>query len=223
MSKTLARLLPFASRTRLANPFDEQFQIIAAQGALAAERLKSALSGSPEDALQEISVLEHKADDAVHSVHRLVDNTFIAPYDKRDIVNLAHRLDRVVDALLSVARSLVSYRALEAAHADELKGKALAMCDLIVESVVQLKGVVDAMPSFEHDHLRKAARTVDNLEEQCDDLFMHAIRDLFPDPNAPLTTAMLAWRDIFRLLETCTDYCSHAMGDLLSIARQEGH
>ena len=222
VSQLLSRLLPFASRTRPGNAFVEQFQKIVAHAISATEQLMAALQWSPAEALARMVQIEHSADEAVHEVHRLVDRTFIAPYDKRDIVNLAHRLDKIVDAMRTVVRLLVSYRAMEAKDSARLTGTARAMCDLILRSVHKLKQVVDQMPAFDHDGLREAASAVDAIEDEGDELFAQAIRVILPDPDQPLTAATLAWRDIFLLLERTTDYCGHAMGVVVSIARQEG-
>lgn len=221
MANLLMRLLPFSSRTSPANEFVTQFQKIAAHAISATEQVKSALNGAPDDALARILDIEHSADDAVREIHCLVDGVFITPYDKRDIINLAHRLDNVVDAMRTVLRLLVSYRVLEG-NDTGLVTRATAMCDLILRSATALKEIVDEMPALDHDRLREALRVIDSIEHEGDELFIEAIRTIFPHPNQTLTAAMLAWRDIFRLLERATDHCGHAMGVIISIARQEG-
>src|SRR5688572_2557229 len=110
----ISRILPFGGRTRSVNPFVVEFQKIVANAVQAHEQLVPALRGAPGDSLARIVDFEHSADDSVREVHRLVDKTFITPYDKRDIVKLAHQLDRVVDTALGVTRILASYRALQA-------------------------------------------------------------------------------------------------------------
>lgn len=217
------RLLPFAGRTRPTNHFDEQFHKIAAQAMLATGQLMAALQRGPDEALARIVEIEHCADQAVHEVHRLVDKTFIAPYDKRDIVNLAHRLDNVVDTLRTAVRFMVNYRVMEGRDAPGLAARAAEMGDLIGRSVAALKQVVDDMPAFDPGGVREAARVIDTVEHECDDLLAQSIQAIFPDPNQPVTAAMLAWQDIFRLLERTTDHCGHAMSIIVSIARQEGY
>lgn len=216
------RLLPFSNRTRPTNSFVEQFQKIAAHGISATNELAAGLLAEPEEALVRITAIEHSADDAVRELHRLVDKTFIPPYDKRDIVKLTHELDDVVDALRSAARLAVSYRALESNDSADRRATARAMCGLVLRAVTKLKEVVDEMPHFDHDGLREAAREISQIEDESDEFLAKGIHEIFPDPNQPLTAAMLAWRDIFRLLERTTDHCGHAIGVIISIARQEG-
>jgi uncharacterized protein Yka (UPF0111/DUF47 family) len=219
----LTNILPFAARTRPRDAFVEQFQTIAALALAATDQLAVALEGDPEQALERIIKLEHTADEVVGQVNRLVDETFIPPYDKRDIVHLAHELDDVVDGLRTAVRQIVSYHALNVQDGLALTTLAKAFNDLIRRAVIELKRVVDGMPKLDHDDVRKAARTLAVLETEGDELFARAIQELFPDPNQPLTAAMLAWRDIFRQLERITDGCEHAMNVIVSIARQEGH
>ena len=219
----LTSLLPFAARTRPRDAFVEQFQTIAGLAVAATEQLTVALEGKPEQALARIIQIEHTADEVVGQVNRLVDETFIPPYDKRDIVHLAHELDDVVDGLRTAVRQIVSYRALNVQDGQFLTATAKAFNDLIRRGATELKGVVDGMPALDHDGVREAARIIAGLEAEGDELFARAIHDLFPNPNQPLTAAMLAWRDIFRQLERITDGCEHAMNVIVSIARQEGH
>jgi uncharacterized protein len=219
----LTTLLPFASRARPRDAFVEQFQAIAGLAVSATEQLAVALEGKPVQALERIIQIEHTADEVVGQVDRLVDETFIPPYDKRDIVHLIHELDDIVDGLRTAVRQIVSYRALDVHNGKSLTAAAKAFNDLIRRSAIELKRVVDGMPTLEHDRVRESARTITANEAEGDELFARAIHDLFPDPNQPLTAAMLAWRDIFRQLERITDGCEHAMNVIVSIARQEGH
>lgn len=219
---SLSRLLPFAGRARPKNPFTEEFQKIAELSVSATRDLLSALKESPEEALARIVETEHQADDAVRTIHQLVDRTFVTPYDKRDIIKLAHRLDAVVDSMRTATRLLVGYRALQANNGDAYSAHAGAMCDLILSAATRLKQIVDGMPAFHHEELREAVRVIEGIEDESDELFAQAIQNIFADPNQPLTAGMLAWRDVFQLLERTTDYCSHAMAVIVSIARQEG-
>ena len=223
MNNWLSRLLPLASRTRPTDAFVEQFQKTIALAVSATGQVALALQGKTEQALAGITEIEHQADDAVRQVNRLVDQTFIPPYDKRDIVLLSHRLDDIVDGMRTVVRQIVGYRAMEATDSQSLAATALSFTELIRRAASEIKRIVDAMPAFDHDEVRAAVRTITGIEDEGDELFAQALHALFPDPNQPLTAAMLAWRDIFRQMERITDHCEHAIKVIVSIARQEGH
>jgi uncharacterized protein Yka (UPF0111/DUF47 family) len=217
-----SRLLSGKGQKRSASSFVEHFQDLAEFATSAVRETRAAFDGAPEEALSRIVAIEHSADDTVREVHRLVDKTFIAPYDKRDIDALATRMDDIVDTLRTMARHLVSYRALEGTGSAALVVNAKSLCGLIERSTMALKQVIDRMPGFEHDEVRTAVREIAAIEDEADELLAQSIRTLFPDPNQPLTAATFAWREIFRLLERATDDCDHAVKVILSIARQEG-
>jgi uncharacterized protein Yka (UPF0111/DUF47 family) len=218
----LSRLLPFASRTHPADAFVEQFRAIVSLAITATDQLALSLHGKPEQALEGINDIEHRADDVVRQVHRLVDRTFIPPYDKRDIVHLIQGLDNIVDGMRTAVRQVVGYRVHESPQCRPLCSLALEFRGVILRALNELKQVVEAMPAFEHDRVRASARAISLLEDEGDELLARAIQILFPDPNQPLTVAMLAWRAIFLQLEHVTDTCDHAMSIIVSVARQEG-
>ena len=50
---------------------------------------------------------EHLADEATHDIIKRVNSTFVTPFDREDIYNLASRLDDVVDFLEAAADLIV--------------------------------------------------------------------------------------------------------------------
>lgn len=223
VTKLLSRLLPFGGQSHPPDIFVEQYQRIVRLAVAATAQLTVALRGNPVEALAAITDIEHRADDAVHELLRLVDRTFIPPYDKRDIVLLSHCLDDIVDGMRTVVRQFVSYRALEARDGAALAATGQSFQVLILRAVTELQRVVDNMPAFDHDGVRAAARAITAVEDEGDELLAQAVQYLFRDPNQPITGAMLAWRDIYGQLETVTDDCEHAIKVIVSIARQDGH
>src|SRR5215475_4328678 len=57
----------------------------------------------------EISVLESRGDEVIHSIFKLLNQTFITPIDPEDIHNLSSALDNVLDGMEDTAHCLVSY------------------------------------------------------------------------------------------------------------------
>lgn len=225
MFDSILRLLPFAGRSKPDNDFVVQFRAIIGHALLACDELRGALRDGPDRLkghLAAIEHIEHQADGAVGAIHRLVDKTFIPPYDKRDIITLTHKLDDIVDTMRTAVRRMGAYRA-TANVAPEWIAVALLMADAICSAVAELKAVTEAMPGFDHDAVRAAAKRVSGFEDQGDDLFTRAVALVFPNLDEPVTARMHAWREIFGLLEQAVDHCDHAMARIVSIARQEGH
>src|SRR5580704_13454089 len=60
-------------------------------------------------AATEISVLEHRGDEVIHSIFHRLNQTFITPLDPEDIHNISSALDNVLDGIEDTAHRLVSY------------------------------------------------------------------------------------------------------------------
>src|SRR3984893_15864705 len=60
-------------------------------------------------AATEISVLENRGDEVIHSIFTRLNQTFITPLDPEDIHNLSSALDNVLDGIEDTAHRLVSY------------------------------------------------------------------------------------------------------------------
>src|SRR5690606_10335652 len=63
---------------------------------------KSALASQMNDA-------EHAADDTTHAIIKLVNSTFITPFDREDIYALASGLDDVMDHMEEAVESVALY------------------------------------------------------------------------------------------------------------------
>ena len=48
---------------------------------------------------------------------------------------------------------------------------------------------------------------INDVEEECDQLYLTSMRALSKDATDPLH--VIAWRDIYRCLESCADACKH--------------
>ena len=59
-------------------------------------------------AATEISVLEHRGDEVIHSIFTRLKQTFITPLDPEDIHNISSALDDVLDGIEDTAHRLVS-------------------------------------------------------------------------------------------------------------------
>ena len=57
-----------------------------------------------EENVSRIKALEHEADNLTHDVVDRIDRTFVTPFDREDIHELARALDDVVDLIVGGAR-----------------------------------------------------------------------------------------------------------------------
>jgi predicted phosphate transport protein (TIGR00153 family) len=91
--------------------FSESAQHLVVGADLLAEMLGA--DGDREDIAQRMRDAEHAADETTHSIIRRVNSTFVTPFDREDIYNLASGLDDVMDMMDEVVDLVLLYEVKE--------------------------------------------------------------------------------------------------------------
>src|SRR6202790_3672796 len=78
-------------------------------GAKALLEMLSHYTGVPEQ-VQSIKAIEHHGDDITHAILTKLNQTFITPFDREDIHQLASKLDDVLDFVNAAGSRTVMYR-----------------------------------------------------------------------------------------------------------------
>ena len=154
---------------------------------------------------EEIGRLEEEGDHIIHEIMRSLHQTFVTPFDREDIAELAKSLDDVVDTIEEVARTMVEYRIGEPTQ------KARELAQIVQLTAEALKQGVDKL-HFRGAKLREIlphAVEVNRLENEADKLTSRAVGELFSDDDIR-TIEVLKWREIYNLLEAATDRCEDA-------------
>ena len=87
--------------------FSEAAQHLVVGADLLAEMLGA--DGDREDIAHRMRDAEHAADETTHSIIRRVNSTFVTPFDREDIYNLASGLDDVMDMMDEVVDLVLLY------------------------------------------------------------------------------------------------------------------
>ena len=91
--------------------FSESAQHLVLGSDLLAEMLGA--DGDREDIARRMRDAEHAADETTHSIIRRVNSTFVTPFDREDIYNLASGLDDVMDMMDEVVDLVLLYEVKE--------------------------------------------------------------------------------------------------------------
>ncbi|EWT02537.1 phosphate transport regulator [Intrasporangium oryzae NRRL B-24470] len=115
--------------------------------------------------------LEHSADDATHELINKVNSSFITPFDREDIHDLAARLDDCMDLIEEAADLIVLYRIgeLPKGLADQFEILA-RMAEVTAEAMPKLRSLKD---------LSNYWIEINRLENQADSLHRTMMADLF--------------------------------------------
>jgi uncharacterized protein len=143
----------------------------------------------------EILDCEHEGDRIVHDIVHRLNQTFVTPIDREDILALASAVDDVVDYTEEVADYLGLYR-IEAStdQALELARVLKAATSHLAEAMPRLRGFRD---------LSEHTIEVHRLENEGDRIVREAVASLFDGGIDPMV--VIRWKDLYERLEAAID------------------
>jgi uncharacterized protein len=189
----------FAPRDR---EFFDLFEEQAGNIARAADLLDQMLARWPDNAdlARDILICEQEGDRITHDVIQRLNQTFVTPIDREDILALASALDDVVDYTEEVADYLGLYR-IEAPmeQAQELSRILRQACREVNNAIGRLRTFGD---------IRHFTVEINRLENDGDRKVREALASLFDQGIDPMV--VIRWKDIFERLEEAIDSTERA-------------
>lgn len=166
----------------------------------------------PRDHLHDV---EHDADELNHQVINKLNQSFITPFDREDISDLASFLDDCMDLIDEAGDLMVLYRL---GNIPEpvygLLGKQVAVLDkcarLTAENMPKLKKPIE---------LRDYWVEINRLENEGDKAYRRTLKHLFDTGLDPIMVIKL--KDIVEVLEKCADAFEDLANAVESIAVKE--
>jgi len=164
-----------------------------------------------EDKVSQIAQMEDEGDAVTHQIMAQLNRTFVTPFDREDIVLLAHSLDDVVDFIDAAADAMLIYKI------DKPTPRAKELADIIVQAALEVER---AIPQLRHrDGLKKMLPRcveINRLENVADKVFRSAIAELFDETKD--VTRIIKWREIYEHMESATDRCEDVSNVLEGVA-----
>ena len=122
--------------------------------------------------------LEHAADDATHELINKVNSSFITPFDREDIHNLAASLDDCMDLIEETGDLIVLYRVGEIPEGLAEQFEILArMAEVTADAMPRLRSLKD---------LKSYWIEINRLENQADTLHRKQVAGLFTNALDPI-------------------------------------
>jgi len=199
-------------------PRDEQFYELFTQLAerlSLAARLLNQLFREPErraEHVQAIKSAEHEADEITREIIDRLDRTFITPFDREDIHQLASALDEVVDLLDGAARRVEIFRITTVHQA------AVTLSDVMVRAAVEVEAAVRGMKDPKVVGLK--AQELKRLEEEGDAIYHESMGALFD--GALDAIEVIKWKELYDKVEDALDQAEDVANVLQSIALKNG-
>lgn len=152
---------------------------------------------------------ETKGDSFVHTVIQDLNNAFITPIEREDILALAMTMDDVLDGLDHTASLFEMYSVI---NADKYM---LDFVEAIRKCTIEIQAAVDLLSTKKLGRMREHAIKIKDLESQCDVTLRHSIKNLFQVEKDPIR--IIQYKEIYEELEEIADYCQKVANTLESI------
>ncbi len=158
----------------------------------------------------QLHALEHIGDDLTHKIYSELNSTFVTPFDREDIHELASSIDDVLDEIDGSIGRIVLYK-IKAIPSSMTK-----LINILELSIVELHQGVHLLRNINKtDVLQKVLQKVNEYENEADAVFEKAIADLFEHEKQPIQIIKL--KEVLVGLETATDKCEDAANVLEGI------
>jgi uncharacterized protein len=147
------------------------------------------------ETLRDVVVCEQEGDRITHDIIQRLNQTFVTPFDREDIIALASGLDDIVDFIEEVADFLGLYR-IEASTE-----QAERMAAVLHQATKQINGAIPRLRSLQDIH--QFTVEVNRLENEGDRILRVAVAALFDHGIDPMM--VIRWKDIYERLEDAID------------------
>ncbi|MFH1858606.1 MAG: DUF47 family protein [Candidatus Omnitrophota bacterium] len=143
--------------------------------------------------------IEHDGDVIIHEIMARLNRTFITPFDREDIHELASALDDVLDFIEATTERFVLYKI------KETTPYAVKMADVIVQQAEQIHLIMPQLRRMRHQNILQHCIEINRLENVGDRNMREAVAALFDSQPSPLDA--MKWREIYEQMEIATDKC----------------
>jgi len=189
--------------------FFDLFEEAGANILRAADLLDRMLRNYPDtkELAREILLCEQEGDRITHDIVQRLNQTFVTPIDREDILELASALDDIVDLTEEVADYLGLYK-VEAPmeQSQRLAHILMQACRQIVEAMPRMRDFKDISHFTVEIH---------RLENEGDRVTREAIASLFDNGIDPMV--VIRWKDLFERLEDAIDATERVANTLSGI------
>lgn len=159
------------------------------------------------DYSKRIKGLEHACDELTHTISTKLNKSFITPFDREDIYMMSSALDDIVDLIDDAARAIIDF------DVHEIKDYAREFAGVIEKMAEQLREIVSILKKPKN--ITQRLVEIHRLENEGDDIYHAAIRELFHEEHDPLT--VLKWKEIYEKLEAAVDRCENVANIIESV------
>ena len=175
----------------------------------AAELLERMLDQWPDhgELARDVVVCEQEGDRITHDIIQRLNQTFVTPIDREDILELASALDDIVDFTEEVADYMGLYK-IEAPME-----QAQQLAHILLQSSRQIAEAMPRLRTFKD--ISHYTVEINRLENDGDRVTREAMASLFDNGIDPMV--VIRWKDLYERLESAIDATEHVANILEGI------
>ncbi len=153
---------------------------------------------------------EHYGDELTHTVINTLNETFITPFDREDIMALANHMDDILDAMYMITNRFALYKITNPSDPSK------KMADILARATKALQKAVGALRSKKlmKETLMQCVE-INRLENEADVVRDEAISSLFENEKDPI--AIIKHKELYEEAENAVDFCEHTASVIESI------
>lgn len=146
-----------------------------------------------------IKTYESHGDDLMHQVITDLNQTFITPIEREDIMALCNAIDDVLDAMEETSAMFEMY---SIEYTDDFMAE---FVDNIQKAIGEMKLAIGLMAEKKLSHMRVHSINIKEFETNCDGILRQSIKHIFNSETDPVT--LIKIKDIYESLENIADRC----------------
>jgi uncharacterized protein Yka (UPF0111/DUF47 family) len=163
----------------------------------------------PTAYIQELDDLEKKGDQITRQIYRDLDQIFVTPLDREDIITLASKIDDVIDG---IEATISRFDYLDIPYTDQTMRQ---FAEVLVSSCEHILYAMKLLSQKKYLKIREHTIQINHLENEGNRLMREGIRAIFTNPRDPYHDFKL--KEIYERLERATDCCEDVADILDSV------
>ena len=174
----------------------EQHAKNAVEAAEALERLFADFT-DVENMVRDIHAIEHYGDKLNHEIVRHLNETFVTPLDREDIVGLGTKIDDITDVCYDVAELVHLFKV------RTIRPPAVRQAKVLVTAASEVLTMLQKLERLKQ--LEPHWIKIHTLENEGDQVWREAVGELFAGTDDAIE--IVKWKDIYSLVEVAIDRC----------------
>ncbi|MER1985370.1 MAG: DUF47 family protein [Solibacillus sp.] len=163
--------------------------------------------------LKQISIkmksYETAGDKLVQELIAKLNDAFMTPIEREDILALAIKLDDILDGIENTFAHFEMYSFIE------INDKMNQFVSFIAKSTDEAVKAMELLNKKDLVGMRQHAILIKDYERECDEVFRSSIKELFLIEKDPIRVIM--FKDLYEQLEEIADYCQNVANTIETI------